>query len=97
MTLALLVEFELAPAHADAFAEAIVRNARLSLTREPGCLQFDVCRSAEEPHRFFLYELYEDEAAIAQHLRAAHYLEFDALTRPWVAAKQVRRYPRLDT
>jgi quinol monooxygenase YgiN len=41
---------------------------------------------------FFLYELYDDQAAIAAHLLSPHFLEFDALTRDWVVGKVVRTH-----
>jgi autoinducer 2-degrading protein len=90
MTLALLVDFEVESEHADDFADAICRNARASVNDEPGCLRFDVCRDPQAAHRFFLYELYEDQAAIALHMAAPHFLVFDALTKPWVTHKAVR-------
>ena len=69
--LALVVEFRIEPAHVDAFDAAIRANARASLEREPGCRQFDVCRDPDDAALFFLYELYDDEAAIQAHLRVA--------------------------
>jgi (4S)-4-hydroxy-5-phosphonooxypentane-2,3-dione isomerase len=92
--LALVVEFRIHAVHVEAFAQAIAANARASVANEPGCHQFDVCRDPMEPALFFLYELYEDEAAIAAHLASAHFLEMDSLTKPWVAHKAVRRLTR---
>ena len=46
---ALVVEFHIEPAHAEAFAAAIVDNARASRQTEPGCRQFDVCRDPTNP------------------------------------------------
>lgn len=90
MTLALLVDFEVLAERADEFADAICRNAHASVTDEPGCLRFDVCRDPQAGHRFFLYELYEDQAAIARHMASPHFLAFDAPTKPWVTHKAVR-------
>jgi quinol monooxygenase YgiN len=91
---ALVVEFRIKPAHVDAFDVAIRANAQASVEREPGCRQFDVCRDPAEPTLFFLYELYDDEAAIHAHLRSAHFLQMDAATAPWVDAKVVRKLRR---
>jgi quinol monooxygenase YgiN len=92
--LALVVEFRIHPEHIDAFDAAIRANARASLAHERGCRQFDVCRDPQDAALFLLYELYDDEAAIAAHLRSAHFLQLDALSAPWVAAKTVRRLVR---
>lgn len=35
--------------------------------QEPGCLQYVVNRSIEDPRKFLLYEQYEDQAAVDAH------------------------------
>lgn len=92
-----VVEFRIRPAHVHAFHQAIVENARLSVERETGCHQFDVCRDPADPSLFFLYELYVDEAAFKVHLQSAHFLSMNALTTPWVENKKVRTMTRLQT
>jgi hypothetical protein len=32
---------------------------------EPGCLRFDVVADRDDPQRFYFYEVYRDEAALA--------------------------------
>jgi quinol monooxygenase YgiN len=92
---ALVVEFRIKPAHVEAFAVAIAANARTSRETEPGCRQFDVCRDPADPSLFFLYELYDDEAAVQAHLRSAHFLQMSATSAAWVDDKTVRRYTRV--
>lgn len=91
---ALVVEFRILPAHVEAFDAAIRANASASLAQEPGCRQFDVCRDPADAQLFFLYELYDDEAAIQAHLQAPHFLEMNAATATWVEAKVVRTLQR---
>jgi len=90
----LVVEFRIAPAHVDAFAAAIADNARASRETEPGCRRFDVCRDRADPQSFFLYELYDDEAAVAAHLAAPHFVAMSEMTASWVEAKRVQRFFR---
>jgi autoinducer 2-degrading protein len=90
----LIVEFRIRTAHAEAFAVAIADNARASRETEPGCRQFDVCRDPADPGLYFLYEVYDDEAAIRAHLASAHFRAMDSQTAAWVEAKIVRRYTR---
>ena len=92
--LALVVEFRIKAAHVDAFDAAVRANAQASVDREPGCREFDVCRDPDDPSLFFLYELYDDEAAIQAHLQSQHYLQMNAATAPWVEAKVVRKLRR---
>ena len=92
---ALVVRFRIKPGFVDAFALAIIENARASRESEPGCRQFDVCRDPLDRGLFFLYELYDDEAAIAAHMQSAHFLQMHGATASWVDDKQVWRYDRV--
>ena len=91
---ALVVEFRIKPEFVRDFEAAIDKNARLSRETEPGCRQFDVCRDPADPSLFFLYELYDDAAAIQAHLASAHFRDLDETSAAWVAAKTVRRLTR---
>ncbi len=90
-----VVEFHIRPGHVQAFHQAIVENARLSVETEAGCHQFDVCCDPVDPSLFLLYELYDDEAAFQVHLKSAHFLSMNALTAPWVDSKKVRTMQRV--
>ncbi|MCB2008484.1 MAG: antibiotic biosynthesis monooxygenase [Rhodoferax sp.] len=92
--LALIVEFRIKPEHVAAFDAAITENARASREDEPGCRQFDVCRDPDDERLFFLYELYDDQAAIDAHMRSAHFQAMNAATADWVESKRVRAYRR---
>ncbi len=92
---ALVVRFRIKPGQVDAFERAIVANARASRETEPGCRQFDVCRDPQDAQLFFLYELYDDDAAIAAHMQSPHFLAMNQATAPWVEDKQVWRYTRI--
>lgn len=93
--LALVVEFRIKPAHVNQFALAITENARASREREPGCRQFDVCRDPADAALFFLYELYDDAAAIEAHMASAHFLQMNRASADWVENKTVWRYERV--
>jgi quinol monooxygenase YgiN len=43
---------------------------------EPGCRMYQVHRSPQEPRRFFLYEQYDDEQALAAHRSSRHFEEY---------------------
>ena len=71
-----LVEFLVNPSFIAQFRDLIATNAKTSLKRETGCKRFDVPVDPEEPRRFVLSEIYEDEAAFDEHLASSHYLSF---------------------
>ena len=66
----------------DEFVNAISVNAAASLRDEPGCLTFDVHQDAENPSRFYFYEIYTDEDAFRiAHRSAPHYAEWQAAAK----------------
>ncbi len=90
-----VVEFHIQLDQVTAFSQAIIENARLSVENEVGCHQFDVCRDPSDPSLFYLYEIYDDEAAFQKHLQSDHFLTMDAMTSPWIDSKKVRTMTRV--
>ena len=86
------VTFEAKPDHAAAFLARVRRQAADSLTRETGCLRFDVCTDPERPGRVFLYEIYAGEAAFAAHLESAHFKAFDRDVAPMVEGRKLETW-----
>ncbi|MFL9925412.1 putative quinol monooxygenase [Herbaspirillum lusitanum] len=95
MSLAVVVDFLIKPQHAEDFAVAILKNARASAANEPGCRQFDVCRDPDDACRFFLYELYDDHAAIEAHRSAPHYLAMQKEVGDWIVQRDLRVLQRV--
>jgi quinol monooxygenase YgiN len=91
-----VVDFTVKPEFVEAFREEMVKNARASREREPGCRQFDVCIAPGDPASIFLYEVYDDRAAFDAHLTTPHFLAFNEGTVPWLAAKTVRTLERIE-
>ena len=73
----LAVTFVVKPGHED---EAIGLFARLTeATRaEPGCRMYLAHRSTDDPRRFFLYEQYDDRAALDAHRASDHFARLAA-------------------
>ena len=88
---ALVVTIQIKPEFKDAFMEAMLDDARGSVQNEPGCLRFDVVEDTEDPNRIHLYEVYRDDAAIAAHREAPHYLKWRETVKDWHAAEPIRR------
>ena len=88
----IVVFFDVKAAHVAEFKDAIMINAKASVDDEPGCRQFDVAQAPEDEASFFLYEIYDDEAAFKAHTETAHFKSFDALSAPWVMDKKVLTY-----
>jgi len=71
-----LVKLQVKPELVDQFRDAIVTNAELSVQRDWGCVRFDVLQQQDDPTRWILYEVYDEEQAWVDHRAAAHFLAF---------------------
>jgi (4S)-4-hydroxy-5-phosphonooxypentane-2,3-dione isomerase len=66
------VHVHVKPEFVDAFKEASLENARLSV-QEPSIARFDVIQQVDSPSRFILVEVYRTPQAPAAHKDTAHY------------------------
>jgi quinol monooxygenase YgiN len=90
-----VAEFEVRPDAIDAFLEAAIADASASVANEPGCRQFDVTRSSEQPNRVLLYEVYDSAAAFDAHLETPHLKTFRDRIESLVVSRAVRRLTRV--
>ena len=72
----MLVQLQIKSELVDEFREAILKNAELSVQRDPGCLRFDVLHHQDDPTNWYLYEVYDKEQAWVDHRKAAHFVAF---------------------
>ncbi len=94
------VTIQVQPQHVEAFMAA-TRDNHLGSIAEPGCQRFDVLRDNADPSRFYLYEVYGDEAAFIAHQQTAHYHSWKDTVAEWMAAprsavKMTRTLPGTD-
>lgn len=87
---AIIVEFVVQPGRITEFRELMLVNATASVKDEPGCQRFDVLSDQADENTIVLYEIYDDEAAFAEHSRSPHYLAFAAASEDLVRNKSVR-------
>jgi len=85
------VDLDIAPADFDKFIAAIKVNAAASV-KEPGCRQFDVMVSVNQPHHVFLYEVYDNAAALDSHRATAHFKTFIATASSMIVKREARTF-----
>lgn len=90
----LLVEFDVQPEALSTFMSLIDVNARASVEREPGCYQFDVMQTLDDPNKIVLYEVYASEQAFQDHMGMAHTQAFLAAAKPLLRGQRVLRMTR---
>jgi len=80
----LYAEFTARPDATGAVATLLADYAT-SVRREPGNRVFAARQKAEDPHQFFVYEEYADDAAFQAHLTAADNTTFNTALAPLIA------------
>jgi autoinducer 2-degrading protein len=81
------VDLDVVPAERENFLAAIKENGAAA-AREPGCRRFDILNLSNDPNHFFLYEVYDNEAAYKAHRETEHFKKFAATV---AAAKMVAK------
>jgi quinol monooxygenase YgiN len=69
------VTYVIKPGQEERAVELFARLAERTRT-EPGCRMYLAHRSTSDPRRFFLYEQYDDEAALDAHRAAPHFEQY---------------------
>jgi len=82
----LMVRIRVKPRHLEDYIRAMIADAQGSVLHEPGCRRFDIIQDEDEPTKLGLCEVYNDEAAVEDHLRRPHFLKWQETTADWVAA-----------
>jgi (4S)-4-hydroxy-5-phosphonooxypentane-2,3-dione isomerase len=83
------VDLDIVAADFDKFIAAMKVNAAASV-KEPGCHQFDVMVSANQPHHVFLYEVYDNAAALESHRATEHFKKYMATTSSMIVKREAR-------
>lgn len=86
------VSLEVKPEHAAEFLEVVRHDAEHSERDEPGCLRFDVIQDRDQTNRFYFYEVYRDEAALAAHRETPHFKYYAETTKDWLVAPPERHF-----
>jgi autoinducer 2-degrading protein len=88
------VTLQVKPEHVAEFLEIARYDAEHSERDELGCLRFDVIQDRDDSRRFYFYEVYRDEAAMAAHRETGHFKHYAEKTKDWFAAPPERRFGR---
>jgi (4S)-4-hydroxy-5-phosphonooxypentane-2,3-dione isomerase len=80
------VDLDIVPAEREKFLAAITENGAASV----GCCRFDILNLASDPNHFFLYEIYDNEAALKAHRETPHFKKYAATVANMVAKREAR-------
>ena len=83
------VDLVVIPSEMPKFIEAIKENGA-NAVKEPGCREFNITVLANNPNHVFLYEVYDNEAALNAHRQTEHFKKYQAATANMIAERNVR-------
>ena len=83
------VDLVIIPSDLPKFMEAIKENGA-NAVKEPGCREFNITVLASNPNHVFLYEVYDNAAALDAHRQTEHFKKFQATTANMIADRNVR-------
>ena len=72
------------PERLESFLQEMIDDAEGSVLHEPGCRRFDVIQDEDDPTKIGLCEVYNDQAAIDDHLTRPHFTHWRETTADWV-------------
>ena len=88
----MVVKLQVKPELVGEFKDAIVKNAQLSVERDWGCVRFDVLQQRDDPTRWILYEVYDEEQAWVDHRAAAHFLAFKQVGDRAIVSREATKF-----
>lgn len=83
------VDLDINPADTAKYLELAKENGA-NAVKEPGCREFNIHVSAKDPNHVFLYEVYDNAAALEAHRNTDHFKKYAAATKNMVVKRDVR-------
>jgi (4S)-4-hydroxy-5-phosphonooxypentane-2,3-dione isomerase len=84
------VDIDVAPGEIDKYLAALEENAAASVKQEPGCHAFNITVSQKDPNHVFIFEVYDNAAALEAHRATDHFKKYAATTKDMVAKREAR-------
>lgn len=82
------VDSDVVPGQIDNYLAALKENGAASV-KEPGCREFNITISQKDPNHVFIFEVYDDAAALETHRQTDHFKKYAATTKDMVAKRDV--------
>jgi quinol monooxygenase YgiN len=90
------VIFQARPDKIEQFREVILKHASNCLKLETGCRRFDVGVAHDDPAKFIVYEIYDDESAFGVHCTSEHSAWCRSAIRDLLESRDLKTWSLLD-
>jgi (4S)-4-hydroxy-5-phosphonooxypentane-2,3-dione isomerase len=81
------VDIDVVPGQIDDYLAAVKENGAAAVKQEPGCREFNITVSQKDPNHVFIFEVYDNAAALDAHRQTDHFKKYAALTNEMVAKR----------
>jgi (4S)-4-hydroxy-5-phosphonooxypentane-2,3-dione isomerase len=81
------VDIDVVPGQIDNYLAALKENGAAAVKQEPGCREFNITVSQSDPNHVFIFEVYDNAAALDAHRQTDHFKKYAALTKEMVAKR----------
>jgi (4S)-4-hydroxy-5-phosphonooxypentane-2,3-dione isomerase len=85
------VDIDVVPGQIDAYLAALKENGAAAV-HEPGCREFNITVSQKDPNHVFIFEVYDDAAALEAHRATDHFKKYAATTKDMIAKRDARAF-----
>jgi (4S)-4-hydroxy-5-phosphonooxypentane-2,3-dione isomerase len=83
------VDVDVVAGQIDNYLAALKENGAASV-QEPGCREFNITVSQKDPNHVFIFEVYDNAAAVEAHRQTDHFKKYAAATKDLVAKRDLR-------
>ena len=81
------VDIDVVPGQIDNYLAALKENGAAAVKSEPGCHEFNITISQKDPNHVFIFEVYDNAAALEAHRQTDHFKKYAATTKDMVAKR----------
>jgi autoinducer 2-degrading protein len=81
------VDIDIVPGQIDNYLAALKENGAASVKEESGCRAFEITVSQKDPNHVFIFEVYDNAAALDAHRQTDHFKKYAATTKDMVAKR----------
>ena len=84
------VDVDIVPGQIDNYVAALKENGAAAV-HEPGCREFNITVSTKDPNHVFIFEVYDNAAALEAHRQTDHFKKYAATTKEMVAKRDAKQ------
>jgi len=92
----LVVEYDIVPAEIDKYLNAVKELGAASV-KEPGFRQLFITTAQKDPNHVLLFELWDNAAAHAAHVKTDHFKKYQETTGNMIAKRDIRTFSPVAT